>query len=306
MTWGAATTTDELLAGYDLTGKTAVVTGGTGGIGEDTVRALASVGAHVVMSGRDEHKAAEALDRIRTRHPTASVEFERIDLLSLDSVRTGAANISSNHRVIDLLVNNAGIMAGPFRHTADGHEAQFGVNHLAHFVLTTALTPNLLAARESRIVNLSSAGHAFGGFDLDDVDFERRPYTGFAGYGQSKTANILFSVALDHRYRAQGCRSAAVHPGGIQTELGRNFTDDDKAAIAKRLAARPEGADGFVWKSPAQGAATTIWAAVVADGDDIGGRYCEDCHASEPTTPAALNLDTAERLWELSEQLATR
>ena len=303
MTWGSETTTDELLTGHDLTGRIAVVTGGTGGIGEETVRALAAAGAHVVMAGRDESKAHAAVGRIRAAHPTASVEFAQVDLLSLASARSFAADVSARRPVIDLLVNNAGIMAGPFRHTVDGHEAQFGVNHLAHFVLTRGLMANLLAAPDARVINLSSAGHAFGGFDLDDVDFERRPYTGFAGYGQSKTANILFSVELDRRFRDQGIRSAAVHPGGIRTELGRNFTDDDKAGIAVRLADRPEGTDAFRWKSPAQGAATTVWAGVVADAAEVGGQYCEDCRVSQTTTPAACDPAVAKQLWELSEQL---
>jgi NAD(P)-dependent dehydrogenase (short-subunit alcohol dehydrogenase family) len=303
MSFGAKTTTDELLEGRDLTGMTVAITGGTGGIGEETVRSFAAAGATVAMIGRDRGKADAALAKIRDRHRNAAVSFTEIDLQALASVQAGSQLLAAQFPRLDLLINNAGIMAGPLRRTADGHEAQFGVNHLAHFALTQALLPSLLASPASRVINLSSHGHRMGQPDLDDPDFLNRPYTGFGGYGQAKSANILFSVELDRRYRTEGLRSAAVHPGGIRTELGRSFTETDRDEMTAMLKGGG-GSSGpaFEWKNVEQGAATTVWAALVADGEEIGGRYCEDCSVGTPM-PYAVDPATAERLWSLSEQM---
>lgn len=299
MPFGFETTTDELLADRDLSGVVAVVTGGTGGIGEETVRAIAARGAHVVMAGRDSSKAGNARHRIIDRHPNADVVFGEVDLLSLDSVRSFADRLGQHYGSIDLLINNAGIMAGPLRRTAEGFEAQFGVNHLAHFVLTARLMPQLLAAKGSRVINLSSAGHGFGGVDMADPNFEHRPYTGFLAYGQSKTANILFSMELDRRFASQGVRAAAVHPGGIRTELGRSFTKEDRDELMENIGA----SGGFNWKTVEQGAATSVWAGVVANADEIGGRYCEDCGVSKVTTEEAASAELAAELWQVSQVL---
>jgi NAD(P)-dependent dehydrogenase (short-subunit alcohol dehydrogenase family) len=215
-----------------------------------------------------------------------------------------------------VVIANAGVMATPFGHTADGFETQFGTNHLGHFVLVNRIASLIRAG--GRLINLSSAGHRFSNVDLEDPNFERTPYDPFVAYGRSKTANILFAVAFDQRHRSGGTRAAAVHPGGIQTELGRYV---DSSHIQKmidlmnqQLAA--EGKAPFQWKSVPQGAATSVWAGVVAPADEIGGRYCENCHVgnvvlddvtisaiSEGVRGYALDPKNAEALWKKSEEL---
>ena len=330
MSFNGSSTTDKVLDGVDLTGKTAVVTGASGGLGLETVRALAVAGAHVVMAGRDEAKTAAAMASIRGEHPEASLSSVVVDLGSLASVADAATTVGTAHPKIELLINNAGVMACPLSYTSDGFETQFGTNHLGHFLFTNLLAESLLAAGTSggtsggvaagaRVVNLSSAGHTMGGIDLDDLGFERRGYDPFAAYGQSKTANILFSIGLDRRWSASGVRSVAVHPGGIHTDLGRHLTPETIAFLQKRLAERAvraeSGATAFQWKSIPQGAATSVWAATSADLDGRGGMYLEDCQIAEPQSADrpgvgvagyALDPDTAERLWTTSERLVGR
>ncbi len=216
----------------------------------------------------------------------------------------------------DVVIANAGVMATPFGHTADGFETQFGTNHLGHFVLVNKIAPLIRAG--GRLINLSSSGHRFSNVDLDDPNFERTPYEPFVAYGRSKTANILFAVAFDQRHRERGVRAAAVHPGGIQTELGRHMDSSHLQAmvdqINKQLAA--EGKGPFQFKTIPQGAATSVWAGVVATADEIGGRYCENCHVgkivaddvvisaiSEGVRGYALDAKNAEALWKKSEEL---
>ena len=181
----------------------------------------------------------------------------------------------------DVVIANAGVMATPFGHTADGFETQFGTNHLGHFVLVNRIAS--LIRDGGRLINLSSAGHRYSNVDLDDPNFEHTPYEPFVAYGRSKTANILFAVAFDKRHRDRGVRAAAVHPGGIKTELGRYVEPGrlEKVVdeINQQLAAQGKGP--FQWKSIPQGAATSVWAAVVAPADEIGGRYCENCHVGK-------------------------
>ena len=321
---GAESTTDEVLATVDLTGKTAVVTGASGGLGLETARALAARGAHVVVAARDADKTAAAIDQIRAGHPDASVSAVTLDLGSLRSVTQAAADVLAEHDQIDLLINNAGVMASPLDHTADGFELQFGTNHLGHFLFTNLLAPAILSAgtgRGARVINLSSAGHSMGGVDFDDPNFEHREYNPWASYGQSKTANILFSVGLDARWAPRGVRSLAVHPGGIHTDLGRHLTPETVAFLQDRLVAAAEanarsGAPAFQWKTIPQGAATSVWAATAPELEGIGGRYCEDCALaeirSEGSSPSAqvsasaVDPAAAERLWELSERLVGR
>ncbi len=321
---GAESTTDEVLANIDLSGKTAVVTGASGGLGLETARALASRGAHVVLAARDADKTASAIAQICSAHPQASLSSVTLDLGSLQSVAQAAAEVLANHEEIDLLINNAGVMASPLVRTADGFELQFGTNHLGHFLFTNLLAPAVRRAGEhrgSRVINLSSAGHSMGGIDFDDPNFEHREYNPWASYGQSKTANILFSVGLDARWAASGVRSLAVHPGGIHTDLGRHLTPETVAFLQDRLAAAAEanarsGAPAFQWKSIPQGAATSVWAATAPELDGVGGRYCEDCgladirpegaSASGQVSAYAVDPAAAERLWELSERLVGR
>jgi NAD(P)-dependent dehydrogenase (short-subunit alcohol dehydrogenase family) len=306
-------TTEDVLAGVDLGGRVALVTGASGGLGLETARALAAHGAHVVMAARDDAKNAAAMQQIRDAHPGASVEALTLDLASLASVRAVTATFLERHGAVHLLVANAGVMCTPFGHTTDGFETQFGTNHLGHFALVSGLTDALIAGAPARVVVLSSAGHTFGDVDLDDPNFERRPYDPFESYGQSKTANVLFAVELDRRLADRGVRAFAVHPGGIRTELGRYMEPHVIAQIGERLAAAAPEHGEFRWKSVPQGAATTVWAATAEELAERGGVYCEDCHVAGPrddagavgggVRPYALDPRRARLLWELSERL---
>jgi NAD(P)-dependent dehydrogenase (short-subunit alcohol dehydrogenase family) len=316
--FGATSTTDDVLAGISLQGKRAFVTGVSAGIGVETARALAAHGAHVVGAARDLAKARDATASVRDAAKSGGGGFEivELDLASLASVRACADRLNAKAEPFDLVIANAGVMAPPLGHTADGFETQFGTNHLGHFVLVNRIAP--LMREGARLVNLASSGHRFADVDLDDPNFERTAYEPFIGYGRSKTANILFAVEFDRRHRARGIRAAAVHPGGIDTELSRHIDpgmiDGMLEQISKDLAA--EGKPPFQWKTIPQGAATTVWAAAVAPAASIGGRYCENCHVgeivpddriitpiSEGVRAYALDPKHAQALWAKSEEL---
>jgi NAD(P)-dependent dehydrogenase (short-subunit alcohol dehydrogenase family) len=299
---GFETTTDEVLAGVDLSGRTAVVTGASSGLGRETARALASRGASVVLAVRDPGgKGAAAAAALHELVPDASFDVVELDLTSLDRVREAAKAVLADHERIDLLVNNAGVMAAPLGRTAEGHELQFGTNHLGHFLFTNLLLPAVTASAPARIVNLTSAGHQSSDIVWDDVDYERRPYDKWEAYGQAKTANILFTVELERRLAARGVHAYAVHPGMIVTELGRHLNRDDIKGLGERAKAR--GTTLPSYKTVEQGAATTVWCATAAELADVGGVYCEDCHVSDNHAPWALDGASATRLWELSERL---
>ena len=304
---GQETTTDEIISGVDLSGKTAVVTGGSAGLGVETARVLAGAGARVVMAARDPAKLQAAVDQLMAANPNAKLETLIVDLADLSSVRAAATELLERCPRIDLLINNAGVMACPLAHTRDGFELQFGTNHLGHFVFTCSLVPSLLAAAPARVVNLSSAGHKMGAVDLEDPNFERREYEKWLAYGQSKTANVQFSVALNARLSGRGVTVNAVHPGMIMTELGRHLQPADIEA----LQARSAGLD-TTFKSIPAGAATSVWAATSAELEGRGGLYLEDCNIADPVndsnpaggyTDYALDAQAAEGLWQLSEQL---
>ncbi len=316
--FGATSTTDEVLAGVSLTGKRVFVTGVSAGLGIETARALATHGAHVVGAARDLKKARAATAQLRDDAASAGGSFELIelDLANLASVRTCADALNAKAEPFDLVIANAGVMATPFGHTADGFETQFGTNHLGHFVLVNRIAP--LMRDGARLVNLASSGHRFSDIDLDDPNFARTPYDPFIAYGRSKTANILFTIAFDRRHRGRGVRATAVHPGGIQTELGRHMDSTHlEAMIAQmneQLAA--QGKAPFSFKTIPQGAATSVWAGVVAPAEAIGGRYCENCHVgeivsddikisavSEGVRGYALDPEHAEMLWEKSVEM---
>ena len=297
----------------DQTGRTAVVTGANSGLGLVTARELARKGALVVMACRNMEKGRAALADVERAASGPAPELEELDLGDLSSVRSFADRFAANHDGLDLLINNAGVMAPPRRRTADGFELQFGTNHLGHFLLTGRLLPLLLTGTPARIVNLSSAGHQFAPTDPDDPNFERTPYDPWVAYGRSKTANILFAVELDRRLRDRGVRATAIHPGGIVTELGRHLTDETIGALVKARSERTEGGEAAMsWKTVPQGAATSVWTGFVADPEEIGGRYCENCSVSpvlegKPKVPGvmayALDPDAAQRLWTRSEEL---
>jgi NAD(P)-dependent dehydrogenase (short-subunit alcohol dehydrogenase family) len=315
--FGATSTTDEVLAGVNLRGKRALVTGVSAGLGVETARALAAHGAHVVGAARDLGKARDATASVRdaAKNNGGGFELEQLDLASLAGVRACADRLNAKAEPFDLVIANAGVMATPFGHTADGFETQFGTNHLGHFLLVNRIAP--LMREGARLVNLSSSGHRFADVDLDDPNFKRTAYDPFLSYGRSKTANVLFTVGFDRRHRARGVRAAAVHPGGIVTELARHMppgsVEGMLAQFNRDLAA--EGKPPFSWKTVPQGAATTVWAAAVAPAAAIGGHYCEDCHVGEilpddlDVSPVndgvrgyALNPERADALWLKSEE----
>jgi NAD(P)-dependent dehydrogenase (short-subunit alcohol dehydrogenase family) len=309
--FGAISTTDQVLQGIDLSAKRVLVTGVSAGLGVETARALAAHGAEVVGAARYLAKAQIATQQVRSQAARGgSLQLVQLDLASLESVRRCADGLLAAGRPFDVIIANAGVMACPKGRTVDGFETQFGTNHLGHFVLVNRIAS--LLRRGSRLVNLSSAGHRYSDVDLDDPNFERSPYAEFVAYGRSKTANVLFAVEFDRRHRARGVRATAVHPGTIQTELGRHMEPGvlDKL-IAEINASQPQGAPSFSWKSIPQGAATSVWAACVADADAVGGRYCEDCHVAEIASapgvrggvqPYALDPEHAQALWQKSEQ----
>jgi NAD(P)-dependent dehydrogenase (short-subunit alcohol dehydrogenase family) len=317
-TFGATSTTDEVLSGVNLHGKRILVTGVSAGLGVETARSLAAHGAQVVGAARDLTKAKGATAQVQkdAADNGGSFELTALDLADLKSVRACAEELLANGERFDVIIANAGVMATPFGHTADGFETQFGTNHLGHFVLVNRIAP--LIRTGGRLINLSSAGHRFSNVDLEDPNFERTPYDPFVAYGRSKTANILFAVAFDKRYRERGVRSAAVHPGGIQTELGRYMEPITSQKMIEQMNQQlaAEGKAPFRWKTIPQGAATSVWAGVVAPADEIGGRYCENCHVgeivpdhvtisaiSEGVRGYALDPNTAEALWKKSEEL---
>ena len=310
--FGAESTIDEVLAGIDLSGKRVFVTGVSAGLGVETARALAAHGAHVVGAARDLAKARAATAAIHGQATgSGGLDLVALDLASLASVRACADALVAAGEPFDLVIANAGVMACPQGVTADGFETQFGTNHLGHFALINRIASLLKPG--GRLVNLSSAGHRFSDVDLDDLGFARTPYTPFGAYGRSKTANILFAVEFDRRHQGRGIRATAVHPGAIQTELGRYMTDEVREQlIASINASRPAGTPEFSYKTVPQGAATSVWAGVVASPDEVGGRYCEDCHVAElvegegiraGVRPYALDPERAKTLWAKSEAL---
>ena len=316
--FGATSTTEEVLAGANLHGKRILVTGVSAGLGVETARSLAAHGAQVVGAARDLTKAKTATDQVRKDAAANGGGFElvELDLASLKSVRTCADALLAKGDSIDVVIANAGVMATPLGHTADGFETQFGTNHLGHFVLVNRIARLIRAG--GRLINLSSSGHRYSNVDLQDPNFERTPYEPFVAYGRSKTANILFAVAFDQKHRERGVRAAAVHPGGIQTELGRHIDPSRIQGIMEQMNQQlaAEGKGPFQWKTIPQGVATSVWAGVVAPADEIGGRYCENCHVgrivpdhvtisaiSEGVRGYALDPKNAEALWKKSEEL---
>ena len=310
-TFGPETTTDEVLQGIDLTGKRILVTGVSAGLGVETARALVAHGAHVVGAARNLDKARAATEPVLAQAASGgSLELVELDLASLASVRACADALVAAGQPFDVVIANAGVMATPKGQTVDGFETQFGTNHLGHFVLVNRIAS--LMRSGSRLVNLSSAGHRYADVDLDDPNFERTPYTPFVAYGRSKTANILFAFEFDRRHRGDGIRATAVHPGGIQTELGRHMTPEIRQEMAASIEASARAGTPFTYKTIPQGAATSVWAGVVAPADLVGGTYCEDCHVAEfaegitlrsGVRAYALDPERAKALWARSEEM---
>jgi NAD(P)-dependent dehydrogenase (short-subunit alcohol dehydrogenase family) len=322
-------TTDDVLKGLDLSGRHFLVTGSSGGLGLETCRSLAAKGASVVMAARDAAKNNAARKLIRETVTDADLEPLTVDLGSLSSTREAAQKFLATGRPLHGLILNAGIMATPLTRTEDGFESQFGVDHLGHFSLAWHLLPRLVESAPARVVILSSAGHRMGDVDLDDVNFERRPYEPLLAYGAAKTCNVLHAVALDHLFKDRGVCAFAVHPGGIHTELGRYMTPEVITSLMQRISESSSPrtsqekiedaprAAGFQWKTIPQGAATTVWAATAPELEGRGGQYCEDCAVSpvlgsSPSAESvngvgvlarAMDLERAMALWDLSMDL---
>jgi NAD(P)-dependent dehydrogenase (short-subunit alcohol dehydrogenase family) len=303
--FGYRSTAAEVLEGIDLTGRLAIVTGGYSGLGLETTRALVGAGANVAVPARRPDAARQALAGIER------VEVDELDLGDLDTVHGFAERFLESGRSIDMLINDAAIMACPETRVGPGWEAQFATNHLGHFTLTNLLWPALAADGGARVVALSSRGHKRSGIRFDDLQFEHG-YDKWQAYGQAKSANVLFAVHLDVLGQDAGVRAFAVHPGGILTPLQRHLTHEEMVGygwIAE------DGTPKFEFKTPEQGAATATWAATSPQLEGMGGVYCEDCDIAEPTNPNAdtadqsgvdahaIDPEIAARLWTVSVQL---
>ncbi|MBT2586016.1 oxidoreductase [Arthrobacter sp. ISL-95] len=306
--FGHGSTAADVIEGIDLAGKNAIVTGGYSGLGLETVRALVSAGAEVtVPARRPDHAKAVIADAGLAR----AVQVEPMDLADQDSVKGFASRYLDEHPNLEILINNAAIMASPEQRVGTGWEAQFATNHLGHYSLVNALWPALAAAADARVVSLSSTGHKLSPIRFDDINFATG-YEKWRAYGQAKTANSLFAVELDRRGRASGVRAFAVHPGGIMTELQRHLPKEEMVA-AGWMDAEGTVREGF--KTPQQGAATSVWAATSPALAGKGGVYCEDCDIARPTDKGsplaryqgvdahAVDKEAAAKLWELSADL---
>jgi NAD(P)-dependent dehydrogenase (short-subunit alcohol dehydrogenase family) len=302
--YGMRTEARDATGGRDLSGKVAIVTGGYSGLGLETTKAIAGAGAIVIVPARTPDKAQKALAGI------ANVEQAALDLADPTSIDAFAGGFLSRTKKLDILINNAAIMASPLMRDARGYEAQFATNHLGHFQLTARLWPALKAADGARVVSLSSIGHRICPPDLEDPNFERTEYNKWMAYGRAKSANALFAIGLDTRGAPHDVRAFAVHPGGIMTDLQRYMPEEEKRAMGWI------DADGKVderFKTPSQGAATSVWCAANAQLDGKGGVYCEDCDIAELVPPDhkafsgvrpwAIDPVLADKLWSLSERM---
>ncbi|GAB5348529.1 oxidoreductase [Alteriqipengyuania sp. 357] len=313
--FGRTSEPQEVLSGIDLSGKVAIVTGGYSGIGVETVRGLAGAGAKVIVPTRNHAKAVGNLADVH-----GDVAIMEMDLADLASVRKFAADFAAQHDRLDLLVNNAGIMACPLTRVGPGWEQQFGVNHLGHFALAQALMPLLvktaaLPGSDVRVVALSSTGHKLSDIRWDDPHWNEGEYDKWQAYGQAKTANALFAVGMNARLAPHGGRAFAVHPGGIMTPLQRHLDKEEMVAMGwMNEDGEPSERAAKMFKTPTQGASTTLWAATSPALRTRGGEYCEDCDiaaladADEPSRfdkvePYAVDEASAQRLWAMSEEM---
>lgn len=311
--FGARTTALQAVSGISLKGRTVIITGGAAGLGLETSRALSSAGAELTLAVRNLEQGQSAAQQICATYPHAKVDVCRLDLNDLGSVGQFAAAWLASGRTLDILINNAAIMACPLTRTPQGWEAQFAVNHLGHFALTTALLPALQRAGhdhgDARVVCLSSSGHKIAGVDFDDIHFEQRDYNKWKAYGQAKSANALFALGLHGRHGGEGITANAVHPGGIMTGLQKFLPIEEMRALGW-LKADDTPLDLF--KTPAQGAATSVWAATAPALKGRGGLYLEDCQQGLPAEPSnrvsgysahIADPAAAERLWVVSQAL---
>ncbi len=307
----AKSTGMEVTEGMDLSGKTAIVTGGYSGLGLETVRTLLARGARVIVPVRSPEKAKETMAGLK-----GNVSTLPMDLADLASVRRFVETVSAELNALDLLINNAGIMACPEARVGPGWESQFGINHMGHFAMTLGLMDLLEKADAPRVVALSSTAHKMSNILWDDIHYERTPYDKWQAYGQAKTANALFANALSRRLHPVCGLAFSVHPGGIFTPLQRHLPKEEMIALGwlgedGEISERAKG----LFKTPEQGCSTTLWAATSPKLQGKPGVYCEDCDIASPTDPDspyarylgvdahACDDDVAERLWALSEQM---
>lgn len=294
----------DAIGGRDLAGKVAIVTGGYSGLGLETTRVLAGAGAAVIVPARSPEKARAALAGM------PRVEQAALDLADPGSIDAFANDFLGSNRKLDILVNNAAIMASPLMRDARGYEAQFATNHLGHFQLAARLWPALAQGRGARVVSLSSIGHRRAPVNLEDPNFEKTPYDKWEAYGRAKSANSLFAIGLDARGAARNVRAFAVHPGGIMTDLQRFMPEEEKRAMGW---IDEHGVVNERFKTPSQGAATSVWCAANPQLDGKGGVYCEDCDIAvavpsdsqewRGVRPWAIDPALADKLWALSERM---
>jgi len=303
-TYGATTGAEEIARHYDLTGKNVIVTGGYAGIGKETSRVFAVVGAHVYVVGRDLPKATRAVEELKKETGKDHITALEVDLGSFESVRKFAEQFNQLNIPLHYLILNAGIMACPYAKTKDGFESQFGVNGLGHFLLANLLVPRLIEGAPSRVISVSSAGHAMSDIRYDDYNWEKEPYNPWTAYGQSKTANILLAVEFTRRYRDKGVVANSLHPGLIfTTELARSLSPSDLTpeSFAKIPFASEVQKFSHTPKTEAQGAATTLYAALAPEAAE-GGKFYDDCQ-EKPSRSYASDPENAKRYWDLATKL---
>jgi len=302
----AASSAQEVAAGCDLSGRRALVTGGASGIGREIAHALAAAGADILIADVDREQGESAAAAVAAATGNRAVRFAALDLGSLAAVRDFAAGLRDRGAGLDILINNAGVMACPLAYTVDGHERQFAVNYLGHFLLALLLAPALERAAPSRLVSVSSIAHRRADIDFDDIDFRTRPYERWEAYGQSKTACALLAIAYTERMAARGITCNAVNPGGSMTGLHRHLTGEEMRALGWL---DERGRPPARWRTPAQCAATSVWAATTPELVGIGGLYLEECREAEPwqsdrpmagVRNYARDPARARRLWEVS------
>ena len=312
--FGHHSTSDDVLQGIDLSGKRALVTGGASGIGAETVRALAAKGAEVIIAARNKEHANKVKADVITLTGNEKIEFLFLELASLAKIKASADEFLSRFDSLDLLFNNAGIMACSLDQTEDGFEMQFGSNHIGHFYFTNLIMQALIKAAPSRVISLSSLGHLTSPVVFEDIHYENRPYEKWEVYGQAKTANALFAVGLNKRFAVKGVEAFAVHPGVIATRLGRHMTKEDFDRILSENPPSKDNGEGKAtggMKSDEQGAATSCYAATAPELSGHGGAYLENCHIAEQVPDDstirggirqfACDPIVAEKLWDVSE-----
>jgi len=301
--YGFDSKAEDIEPQVNLKGKNVIVTGAFTGIGYETARVFASRGAHVYVAGRGVERGHKVVEELKKSTNNQHIESLELDLSSLASVREFAEKFNAKKVPLNYLINNAGVMACPQGKTKDGFETQIGTNHFGHFLLTNLLIPRLIEGAPSRVVSVASSAHTFSPIRWDDINWEKGPYTEFGAYGQSKTANILFAVELNRRYKDKGVIANSLHPGYIQTELQRHMDEKVMASLGSLTGMAESMKFSFAPKTAQQGAATSLYAALSPDVAE-GGKFCDDCEISvdPPAQSYALDPEEAKKLWTLSEK----